>query len=341
MTARTRKLSSLSGTGTGPLPCGRPTRSATPPSFGVVSIRARLTASLGSRSNHVTSALGALTLLCCSFGCAAPHSHYQTGDHWSRAEAYGTKSRSGYGEPEELHYDPQARASSSSGTLDRSAEQGGARSGAIGRLRPPVPVNTPVLTGRACLSEMKARNIDFVAISELKGVENPVEVRGLLGGVHYYSTDGRLLQMDCRLALALDDLEDTMKAHGIARIRFSGAYVYRTTRSGRLSHHAHGLAIDLHDFESSKGHYSVKHDFRRNVGCDAGRSRLNELSCSMRSTALFDEFLTPDYNADHHDHLHISVPRRASFETLHLRSDSGPPAANGPSLPEEVALLKP
>jgi hypothetical protein len=34
---------------------------------------------------------------------------------------------------------------------------------------------------------------------------------------------------------------------------------------------------------------------------------LNRLACSFKSTGLFKELLTPDYNADHHDHFHLAI----------------------------------
>ena len=103
-----------------------------------------------------------------------------------------------------------------------------------------------------------------------------------------------------------------MADFGVERVRYSGAYVYRTTRSGRLSHHAYGLAIDLHEFQQGGETWSVKKDFRKNVDCGENDRGLNALACHMRASVFFDEFLTPDFNADHRDHLHISVPRAAS-----------------------------
>lgn len=169
----------------------------------------------------------------------------------------------------------------------------------------------PLSGGKSCLTELERRNVSYRALDELKGVDTPVEVQSALGGVLYFANDGRKLQLDCRLAVALDDLGGTLQAYGVSKVRYSGAYVYRTTRTGRLSHHALGLAIDLHDFETRGGvTLSVKADFKKNIGCDRKGTELNGLACAMKSQAYFEEFLTPDYNADHRDHLHVSVPRR-------------------------------
>ncbi len=163
-----------------------------------------------------------------------------------------------------------------------------------------------------CLKTLGNLDIDFAPIEELRGVTEPVEIRSPLGGVRYYRTGGGPLQLDCRMALALERIGPVLAAHGVSRARYSGAYVYKTTRSGRLSHHAHGLAIDLHDFDVEGQRLTVKQDFTRGAGCGPRVPKLNRLSCDLKRTRLFDEFLTPDFNADHYDHLHISIERLGS-----------------------------
>jgi hypothetical protein len=96
----------------------------------------------------------------------------------------------------------------------------------------------------------------------------------------------------------------------VVRVRYSGAYVYKTAPSGRLSHHAYGVAIDLHDFETRHGRLTVKHDFRKGAGCGRRVPRLNRLACDLRRQGIFEELLTPDFNRAHRDHLHLSIPRR-------------------------------
>lgn len=158
-----------------------------------------------------------------------------------------------------------------------------------------------------CQDELSARGLSFRPLSDLRGVEDPIEVTGQLGGIEFWANDGRSLQLDCRLALSLDDMRPVFEHFSVKRIRYSGAYVYRTTRSGRLSHHAYGLAIDLHDIETSDQQLSVKRDFSTGTTCAGRAPTLNRLACALRSAGDFEEFLTPDYNADHRDHLHLGV----------------------------------
>jgi len=180
---------------------------------------------------------------------------------------------------------------------------------------PYLPTGTPVPTasvsesGAECLAELREAKVGFAPLRELPGVTTPVEIRGRLGGVEYWVVGGTPLQMDCRLALTLAKVGAVLGHHGVTRVRFSGAYVYKTTSSGRLSHHAYGLAIDLHEFTFGQRTVSVKQAFSRNVGCQQPVPALNRLACDLKATSYFDEFLTPDYNAAHRDHLHLSIPR--------------------------------
>ncbi len=247
-------------------------------------------------------------------GCAPPVT-YKTADHWSK-EGYEWPPGSGDVSAGKTHHEGHVAVSRAKQEptmgIDEPPESAFQipTPGSAPRIAPPEPTNAPFEEGKSCLRALGRTGVSFQRIDSLKGVDNPVEIRGKLGGIIFYATDHRPLQMDCRLALALERLAPVFAAHGLTRVRYSGAYSYRRTRSGRLSHHAHGLAIDLHDLEFGAKSLSVEDDFARNVGCDPGNPPLNRLACSMRQQRLFEEFLTPDYNFDHRDHLHIAVPRR-------------------------------
>jgi hypothetical protein len=116
---------------------------------------------------------------------------------------------------------------------------------------------------------------------------------------------------DCRLALALAKLAPELRSLGITAVRFSGAYSYRMARVGRLSLHAYGLALDVHEVTAHGHSYVVARDFARGLpnGCAEGAPLLNRLACRLAQLRMFQELLTPDSNADHHDHLHIAIAR--------------------------------
>ncbi len=165
--------------------------------------------------------------------------------------------------------------------------------------------------GASCLRELSRRGVEYEALDARPGVETPVSIRVPLGGVHYDTWGDGALVCDCRLAIALTELGPELRQIGVTRLQFSGAYVYRTVRSGkRLSLHAHGLAIDLHEVTVQGAKLSVKRDFARGRRADGTCNQLppvNQIACRAEARGLFKELLTPDSDADHHDHIHLAV----------------------------------
>ncbi len=158
------------------------------------------------------------------------------------------------------------------------------------------------------MDRLRSVGITFVPLNERKGVATPVRIRGPIAGIEFFA-EGRELELDCRLALSLHQIAPVLHRHGVDRVRFSGAYVYRQSRHGRLSYHANGLAIDVHDIWVRGTKLEVKKDFARNAGCSSPIPLLNQIACELRHASLFQEFLTPDYDQDHRDHLHLAIPR--------------------------------
>ncbi len=162
--------------------------------------------------------------------------------------------------------------------------------------------------GSTCLGWLTRLGIDHRPLSPRPGVATPVEVHGPIGGVSYVSGGRTGVVADCRLILALDWISPDLRALGVRTIRHSGAYVYRTTRSGRPSLHARGLAIDIHGFRTPAAGYEVETDYERGeLGCEQGAPLPNQVHCRLRQRRLFRELITPDHNADHHDHLHLAI----------------------------------
>lgn len=168
----------------------------------------------------------------------------------------------------------------------------------------------PTASNAGCLKRLVDAGVNFRELPSLRGVVTPVRVAGPLGGVTFFSNHGRQLDLDCRLAIALLELASEFRALGVTKARFSGAYDYRTTRTGRLSHHAFGLAIDIHEVWVREERYSVQQTFAKGRGCPSRGPVLNALACTFKASGLFEEVLTPDYNWDHRDHLHVAVPKR-------------------------------
>lgn len=184
---------------------------------------------------------------------------------------------------------------------------------ADGRPRPLAPelIAAEFPGGDACLSDLRAAGVLFQPVSDKRGVATPIAIEGPIGGVRYWTIGAGPMVSDCRLALALAKVAPELRGLGISAMRFSGAYSYRMAKVGRLSLHAYGLAIDVHEVTADGKSYVVARDFQKGLpnGCAADAPLLNRLACRLAQLRLFQELLTPDSNADHHDHLHIAIAR--------------------------------
>ncbi len=184
---------------------------------------------------------------------------------------------------------------------------------ADGRPRPLAPelIAAEFPGGDTCLSDLRAAGVPFQPVSDKRGVATPIALEGPIGGVRYWTIGAGPMVSDCRLALALAKVAPELRGLGISAMRFSGAYSYRMAKVGRLSLHAYGLALDVHEVTADGKSYVVARDFKKGLpnGCAADAPLLNRLACRLAQLRLFQELLTPDSNADHHDHLHIAIAR--------------------------------
>lgn len=183
---------------------------------------------------------------------------------------------------------------------------------------------------KTCLAGLRDRGVSFVE-APTKGVRTPLRLVGTtLGQLRLVMRDrkpgGVMPVMDCELARALLDAAPIFQLAGVRDLLFSGIYQYRTRRgSSKLSEHAHGLAIDVHQFGTVDGRViDVQRDFEPGVGewpkdrpsdlvacvgtpeSSPGRT-LRELACSLRMASVFREIITADDNSDHDNHFHIEA----------------------------------
>lgn len=168
---------------------------------------------------------------------------------------------------------------------------------------------TALPEGEACLHWLGQLGIAHRRLPDLRGVDTPVEVTGPIGGITFTSAGKVSVVGDCRLVLALDWASRTLGPVGITDVRHSGAYVFRTTSRGRPSLHARGLAIDVHAVKAGGTWFDVEHDYAGGRGpvCDAWQPFVNHVYCRLSQLNLFRELITPDHNAEHHDHIHVGV----------------------------------
>lgn len=166
-----------------------------------------------------------------------------------------------------------------------------------------------IVGGQRCLDLLTRLGVEHRPIGPRGRAETLVEVRGALGGVRYTSQGKRSLVCDCRLALALYWSAPVFARWNISEVEHMGAYVDRRTRRGRPSLHALGLALDAAKFKSSGTSHSVARDYARGLGtgCYSDAPPLNQIACQLRDLGLFRELITPDHDADHHDHFHLAI----------------------------------
>ncbi len=204
--------------------------------------------------------------------------------------------------------------------------------------------------GERCLELLDQANISYRKLAAKRGVETPVEVTSEIGGVRYESGAGQALVLDCRLAVALERVAPVLRSLGVSRMRFSGAYSYRMSRVGRLSLHAYGLAIDVHQIAVGGSELDVRRDFGRGMvnGCAPEAPALNQIACRLKATGMFRELLTPDFNADHWDHFHLGVdPLSGSPVGTVVKKDKpappkhAPENQSAPKPPEPAKLVEP
>lgn len=197
----------------------------------------------------------------------------------------------------------------------------------------PAPVSA-IAEGDACLKQLADLGIAHQKLETRRGVKTPVVVTGPLGGIEYVAGAGLAFEADCRLAVALHQIGPALGALGIDRLRYSGAYTYRMSRTGRLSLHAYGLAIDVHAAHAAGRWYEVKRDYRRGLAdqCAEDAPIPNRMRCVLAASGMFKELITPDHNADHHDHLHLAIAplpdQKPDAPSQGVSADRGAPASS-------------
>ena len=147
------------------------------------------------------------------------------------------------------------------------------------------------------------------------GLSGPTCLARLDTQAVHYRVDAGLNQpavMSCALASRLDEFEREVVqplaaselGRRVVRINHLGSFSCRAINgSSHLSQHALGRAIDIAGFRLSDGTtVSVKHDWS-----ELGSKRLFLRRLARRACSYFSVVLTPDSNADHHDHIHLDI----------------------------------
>ena len=187
----------------------------------------------------------------------------------------------------------------------------------------------------ACLAELKKRNVAFDPAAETKGVDAPVRITGPMHGVkfvqvnhtHEQSLKAETSILDCRLALALDDFSVRLASRGVTEVGYISAYRKDTgAKVAPGERHPAGMAIDVAYLRQNGKELQVEREFHGRVGARTcgtkaeapkaktkGALELRSIVCEAGRDRVFNLVLTPNYNRDHHNHIHFEVRRHIDW----------------------------
>lgn len=206
----------------------------------------------------------------------------------------------------------------------------------------PPPALAAIPRGRAlgaiettrCHEMLRDRSIPFDALEATPGVSEPVRVRGEIGaglvvrsqGAEPRARGGRVAvdhrfdaTFDCRLVLALHAWAPLLREAGFVAIEHVSVYRprARVAATGRVSGHAHGLAIDLLALVRADGtRFTILDDWTvRDRGAEpcAPREEPTEQAAVRRAVCrgvaegLFQVVITPHHDDRHANHVHLEV----------------------------------
>lgn len=162
-----------------------------------------------------------------------------------------------------------------------------------------------------CLAELDRLGVQYqvaalpASTSPACLVENPVRVSAatLPFSRPAVAACGFVVQFDKFEREVIRPLAKREFGQDLKTIVHLGAYSCRSTRLGRESEHAKGLAIDVAGFELSDGSMiTVKQDWTKR-----GPARDFLRAVAAQACHYFSEVLDPDSDLDHIDHIHIDL----------------------------------
>ncbi|HSC86434.1 MAG TPA: extensin family protein [Polyangiaceae bacterium] len=178
-----------------------------------------------------------------------------------------------------------------------------------------------------CLQQLRTGQLPFARVGAADGVATPVRMQGPLGDVDFRVPPPKTPfgVLDCRLALALNELSPVLRAHEVRSLRIDSFYRPRAKLPGRKnkkSQHAYGLAADVVSVTLDDGRtLDIERDFHGQMGkpvCgpDAYLDpptdeaiRLRNLVCELARGGYFHHLLTPNHDQAHRNHLHLDIKR--------------------------------
>jgi hypothetical protein len=169
----------------------------------------------------------------------------------------------------------------------------------------------------------------------------PIRLRGPLHGIAIHSglpekqrAKAPLEILDCRLVLALDDFAALLAQHGVSEVVHMSGFRSDNDRGCTTKYsgkqHCGALAIDVGLLKKSDGStLEVERDFHGKIGtstCTAGAgpnpvtpaaTELWTIVCDAARRGLFHVTLTPNFNEEHRNHLHLEITPGVNWMLVH------------------------
>ena len=191
------------------------------------------------------------------------------------------------------------------------------------------------LSEQACRHELAQRKLAFEpAERAASGIAVPVRVTGPVRGVRFVTAraPSPFGLLDCRLALALDELAGVLEPLGVREVNVGSMYregAHIAHRPGRRSQHSYGLAADVVSLRLASGELlQPEHDWHAAIGdaaCgpdavmatpDARAIALRDVYCAVARSRIFHHMLGPSANQAHRDHLHFDLQRDTRYRSV-------------------------
>ena len=170
-------------------------------------------------------------------------------------------------------------------------------------------------------------------VKKASGVTSPMHLTGPLHGVRFVTPGASSPYgvLDCRMALALNDLGEALAAADVVVVHVDNLYRPHAHLPGKKteSQHASALAADITSFELRDGRVlSVGEDWHAPIGSVScgPEAVLNDPSdeaialrnivCDVARRGLFHHMLSPSFNAAHRTHLHFDIKRGETKQSV-------------------------
>ncbi len=204
----------------------------------------------------------------------------------------------------------------------------------IGRTYLPSARAIAELPAGECRRLLRNASVRFDPLTrkEAPAIAEPVTLRSSLLGVQFEPANGMAKNgtVDCRLAVALLAWAPILRDAGVVRVEHFSTYRpgARVRGTGKVSGHAHAMAIDAARFELRDGRVLVVDedwDEREHGGApcpvrrsenDAGRV-LRQVVCRAVERDLFQVVITPHHDRAHQNHVHLEVVPEVDWSFVH------------------------